>query len=304
MKIAVIGIGGIGGYYGGKLAKAMESNKALQVYFVARGAHKQAIEQKGLRLITADGGDITVHPTLVTDDFSALPVLDACYVCIKQFSLNDAMEKLREKITPNTQMIPLLNGVDVCQRIRKNIPDAVIFPACEYIGTQITAPGVVQQSGGNGIILFGKDPEHPDVKPDELMQVMDQAGIGYRWTDQNLIEIWSKFMFIAPYGLVTASQNLTFGQVLENKHATSLVKGIMAEIKAIAAAEGILLPENIIETAYEKGKNFPYDGKTSFQRDYEQQKPDERELFGQVILDLGKKHGIATPITQQVYQSL
>ena len=117
--------------------------------------------------------------------------------------------------------------------------------------------------------------------------------------------IWSKYMFIAAYGLVTARENKTLGEVLDNKESSQKVKGIMKEIESISKAENIRLSDNIVDDSYLMATNFSYEAKNSFQRDFEiKDKPDERELFGQTIIDLGLKHGIDTRVTKMVYFEL
>lgn len=114
-------------------------------------------------------------------------------------------------------------------------------------------------------------------------------------------EIWEKYIFIAAYGMVTASENKTFGQILEDKELSETVKGIMREIAEIAKKREVNLPATIIEDSFNKAKNFPYETKTSFQRDFEQtDKPNERELFGDTIIRLGEAAGVETVNTKLV----
>jgi len=134
---------------------------------------------------------------------------------------------------------------------------------------------------------------------------MNNAAIKFQWSENYIEEIWSKYIFIAAYGLITASENKTLGEVCEDKELSNKVLGIMHEIVSIGKVEGVKLPEDIAEESYNKAKNFPFDAKTSFQRDYEKKvNRDELELFGQTVIDLGKKHNIATPVVENAYKKL
>lgn len=306
MNIAFIGAGGVGGYFGGKMTQLLKYNISdFNIYFIARGQHLKKIKEDGLKLKTSDSGEFICRPTMATDNIEDLPQLDVCYICVKQYDLLDCIKKLKSKISDNTQIIPLLNGVDIYDRIRSVIKNGVVFPACVYVGTHIESPGVVSQSGGSCTIIFGKDPQNPNFAPDYICYLMKKSNINFNYSEKCIEEIWSKYIFIAAYGLVSASENKTLGEIYNNEHLSNKVIGIMNEIASISQAEGANLPEDIVDASYKKANNFPFETKTSFQRDYEKHNNrDERELFGQTIIDLGKKHNIPTPMTICVYENL
>ena len=224
---------------------------------------------------------------------------------MKQYDLYDCLVSLKTKIKSDTKIIPLLNGVDIYERIREVIPHGYIFPACVYVGTHIEAPGIVAQSGGSCEIVFGEDKKYGGEKPAEICRLMDKAGIRYKWSESHLEEIWNKYIFIAAYGLVTASENKTLGEVYENIELRTKVKRIMEEIIRVGQAENIVFSEDILQISLEKAKSFPYETKTSFQRDFEvPEKKDERDLFGKALLELGMKHNITIPEIEETYAKL
>lgn len=307
MNVGVIGVGGVGGYFGGKLAKLLEQNtrkeelEELKVYFIARNKHLEAIQQNGLILSTVDEGESVCRPTMATDCFDALPELDLCIICVKSYDLDNALKQLKKKIKDTTVIIPLLNGVDIYERIRAVIANGIVCPACVYVGTHIESYGRVVQNGGSCTILFGRDPRRPGVVPESVFRLFEAGGIKYQWCADPYPEIWTKYIFIAAYGMVTASENKTLGQIVASEILSRLVIGIMIEIAAIAAKQGISLPANIVSDSYQKGKNFPYETKTSFQRDFEiSNKLDERELYGDTIVKLGASLGIETPVSKMI----
>lgn len=306
MNIAFIGVGGVGGYFGGKMAQLLKDTSVdFNLYFVARGAHLEQIRKNGLKLKTSDNGEMICNPTLATNNINDLPQLDVCFICVKQYDLDNCLNQLTDKVGKHTQIIPLLNGIDIYNRIRRIIKEGIVFPACVYVGTHIEAPGVVSQSGGSCTIIFGKDPNNKEVEPTGICNLMNKANIKFQWSENYIEEIWNKYIFISAYGLVTASENKTLGEILEDKELSNKVLGIMNEIVSISKTEGVNLSEDIVEKSYNKAKNFPFDTKTSFQRDFERKiNRDERELFGKTIIDLGKKHNLSTPIVENVYRKL
>ncbi len=303
MNIAVIGIGGVGGYFGGKLTQLLNDEKELNIYFIARNRHLDEIKRNGLILDT-DAGQTICRPTLATDDIFELPQLDLGLICVKSYSLDDILVQLKSKIADKTMILPLLNGVDIYERIRTIIKNGAVFPSCVYIGTHTERPGKVTQRGGAGIIHFGKDPNNDYVDP-ELLGIFQKANIKYNWTDNPDIEIWSKFIFIASFGMVTANSNKTLGEVMQSEELSQTIKEIMTEIYQIAAKKQISLPPTIVNDSYQKGKNFPFETKTSFQRDYEdKERPDVRDIFGGTIIRLVEQLGIKTEITKRIYDSI
>lgn len=300
MNIAVIGIGGVGGYFGGKLTQLLHDDKKLNIYFVARNQHLNEIQKNGLILDT-DEYELICKPTKVTDNISELPILDFCLICVKSYDLDKILISLKEKISTKTMLLPLLNGVDIYERIRNIINNGIVFPSCVYIGTHIEKYGKVTQRGGACIIYFGKDPNNSYVNP-VIFDLFKKSKIKYNWLDNPYTEIWSKYIFIASFGLVTAGFNKTIWEVLLSNELSNYVKLIISEIVAIANKKRIVLPASIEIDSYEKGRKFPLNTKTSFQRDFEyKEKPDERDLFGGTIIKMGNELGISTDTTKKIY---
>ncbi|OGI11518.1 MAG: 2-dehydropantoate 2-reductase, partial [Candidatus Margulisbacteria bacterium GWF2_35_9] len=227
MNIGIIGIGGVGGYFGGKLSQVTENNPSINIYFIARNQHLTEIQKNGLRLDT-DEGLFICKPTLSTDRISDLPLLDLCLICVKSYDLTNILIQLKPKIQESTMILPLLNGIDISERIRTIISSGVVFPSCVYVGTHIEKPGTVKQRGGACTIIFGKDPNNSLVNP-VIFDLLKQANIKHTWMENPYTEIWSKFIFIAAFGLVTANFNKTIGEVLQSKELSGFVITIMEE---------------------------------------------------------------------------
>jgi 2-dehydropantoate 2-reductase len=300
-SIGVIGVGGVGGYFGGKLCRLQTSDIGTSISFVARGDHLRAIQSSGLLLCSEDEGDLVCRPSLATDDIEQLPKLDLCLLCVKEFDLSAVLSRLKPIMSEATILLPLLNGVDVYSRIRDVIENGIVLPACVYVGTHIERPGKVFQRGGARRILLGPDPSRPQFSPDELLRVFYRASIKAEWTTNIQAEIWTKFVFICGFGLVSAAKDKTLGEILEDERSRRDVQSIMSEVVSVAKESGVSLPDDIVDASLMKGRGFPHDAKTSFQRDYEcLDKRDERDMFAGALIRIAGEFGIEVPTIRSV----
>jgi len=307
LSVCLIGVGGVGGYFGGKLAHTFSSNpdSSVNIFFVARGKHLEAIKKNGLVLKSPEFGSMTCRPKLATERISDLPEIDIFLIAVKGYDLAGVAVSIRNQIKENTVLIPLLNGADIQERLRNKIKTGIILPACVYISSYVEEPGVVVHIGKPGKIIFGRDQDHPDTIPNEIFKVFEKSSIDYEWKDDANPAIWEKYIFIASLGLISACYNRTLGEILEEPSLKEEVIGIMNEIYSIVLKKNIRLPDEIVDLSLKKAAMFPRDTQTSLQRDIHQKKgKNELELFGGTIIDLGKKLGIPTPTTKKIYREL
>jgi len=307
LNVGVIGVGGVGGYFGGKLAHTFSSNSdsPAHIFFVARGKHLEAIKRNGLVLKSSEFGSITCRPTLATERMSDLPDIDIFLICVKGYDLMNVATFIKDYIKESTIILPFLNGADIQERIRNKIKTGIILPTCVYVSAHIEEPGVVVHIGKPGKIIFGKDPDHPDYVPHEIFRVFEKSLIDFGWKDDANPAIWEKYIFIASFGLISARYNRTLGEILEEPSLKEEVIGIMNEVYSIASKKNIRLPDGIVHLSLKKAATFPRDTQTSLQRDINQKKgKSELELFGGTIIDLGKKLSIPTPTTEKIYREL
>lgn len=302
-NIVTLGIGGVGGYFGGLLARHYRGSGTATT-FVARGAHLQAIRRKGLLLNTAAQSGLLCRPDRATDAIEQLDAPDLCLVCVKGYDLDEVSRQLAPLVTDETVLMPLLNGVDIRERIRRRVKSGIVLPACVYVSASIDKPGVVTQKGMAGLLIFGRDPDHPDYDPSAVARLFEQAGVSVKYAEDAYPAIWEKYLFIASFGLVTAWADKTFGAVLEDAQLHGLVRAIMEEIRTLAAKGGVGLGEGIIETSLEKAGNFPYETKTSYQRDVEKGARNEGDLFGGTVVRLGRELGVPTPVAERLYREI
>jgi 2-dehydropantoate 2-reductase len=305
-NICILGVGGVGGYFGGKIAYFFSQNKQHdhKICFVARGKHLEKIKTDGLILDT-DDGEFVCKPDFATDDISAIPSPDLVLLCCKSYDLEAAVKQLAPKLNNETIILPLLNGVDIYERIRKITNKGFVLPSCVYVVTHLEKPGLVIQRGSYADIISGSDPQHPEFVSDTIISFLTSLGIRFKWSDDPLPAIWEKYIFIASYGMVTAYSGKHFALVNSDDRLIGMVADVIKEIQAIAGRKNVRLPDDILEKTLKKGINIPPDSRTSYQRDVETKgRLNESDIYGEAIERMGEEFGIPTPVTSYLYAEI
>jgi len=302
MKIAVVGLGGMGGYFGGKLALKYAGSPEHRVVFIARGEHLAAIRREGLLLKTVEG-DYKVVADLATDNPVEAGVCDLVLFCVKEYDLEAAAAGLVPLLHEKTVVLPVLNGVDIAERLRSILPRGVVLSGCVYISTFIEAPGVVHQVGGTCQLIFGPDDGQAETyRP--LEAFLKAAGIKAELSSEVAVPLWTKYLFVSPMAGVTSLMAKSFGEVMEDEKGRGMVRGLMAEIAALARAKGIPLPADSEESGLSRIARFPYETKSSLQLDYEKGRRTEVELFIGYVVRTGQTLGVPTPLHEELYAAL
>lgn len=303
MKALVVGIGGVGGYFGGKLAKAYSSSPDHSVTFVARGEHLQKIREQGLAVSTKDEGSWIARPDLATDRPADAGQVDIVLFSVKGYDLEQAAELVKPCIHEDTALISLLNGIDNAERLSAVIDRGHILNGCVYISAFLAAPGSITQVGGPCTLIFG--PEEGPLEPYRpIEQFLKDAGVKATLTDDIASALWSKYIFVGPLGGVTSLSGKSLGGVIENEELRSLLAGMMEEVSAVARARDIVLPEDIVKNSIETASNFPYETKTSIQLDFEKGNRTELDTFVGFLVKAARDLGIDAPLHERVYREL
>ena len=304
-NICIYGIGGVGGYFGGRIAnKISKDNSTIQISFIGRGEHLRTIQKQGLNLVT-DQEEFFCFPNIATDDIRHIPSPDLYLICVKGYDLNDAAISISKNSSADTIILPLLNGIDIYERIRASLPKAIISPAAVYISSRIEQPGIIRQKGPEGHIVFGKDPKYSKFDYQYIIEFFKEMGISSTWYDNPYPAIWEKYIFISAFSLITAYSGKTIGEVLADDNLKGMTEKIMKEVILIGKAKKMDFEQDIIEKTLQKAQNFPYETKTSFQRDYEKgNNRHEGDIFGDNLIRLAKEHEICIPIISEVYGAL
>jgi 2-dehydropantoate 2-reductase len=305
-NILVIGIGGVGGYFGGKIAYSLsQSNPDNQhITFLARGKHLEKIRNDGLELITPEGKFIC-NPTLATDNLDNVPIPDLVLICTKSYDLENIISQLDAIISKNTVLLPLLNGIDIVERIRRKTGNGIILPSCVYIASHVSQPGTVIQQGPYGTIISGAGKNISFLEPDLLIKLFEKAGTKFKWVEDPYSSIWEKYIFVASFAMVTAYSQKTFYEVIHDDQLCNLLKEVMSEITFLAKESGINVPSDIFKSSLQKAGNLPRDAKTSYQRDIETKgNKNEGDIFGSTIIEKGKLLHIETPVTESLFKEI
>jgi len=302
MRIAVIGLGGVGGAFGGRLAVRYEGAPDHEVVFIARGDHLQAIRERGLSLLTP-GGDFLARPFLATDDPATAGPFDLVLFAVKGYGLEAAARAIAGNVHDKTVIIPLLNGVDITERLQGILPRGIFLYGAVYVSAFIESPGVVRQVSPAGRLIFG--PADGNVANfHHIDRLFQDAGIISELTADPKAALWTKFIFICPAASVTSLLQESFGEVLNDPEAREMLAGMIGEVERIARAKGIGLPGDISAATLAKIRQFPPQTKTSLQLDFEKGRDTEIDILTGFIVKAGRELRIPTPLHDRVYETL
>lgn len=303
--IVVIGLGGVGGYFGFKISQNNEIFEHYTISFIARGDTYKKVKEDGLTLISPEVRNNITRSNAVYENINEIVNPDLVLICVKEYDLERVCTELKEVINHETILLPMMNGADIYDRIRKIIPENVILPSCIYVASHIKEKGVVEHKGKAGKMIFGKDPQHLSENIDWVVNVMKESRIDFDFKDNPLTDIWTKFIFIASFGLVTAKYNSSIGTVCNDAVQKNEATEIMKEIEEIARQKEIFLEEGIIDKTFEKASTFPPETPTSLQLDINSGKENsELELFAGAIIRYGNELGVNVPFTQKIYEEI
>lgn len=298
MKILIYGIGGVGGYFGGKLALTNH-----QVTMIARGKHLKAIKENGLE-VKSITGNFNVKPHLVTDDLSKIDTPDLVIFGVKSWQLEQSIKDILQYCDENTIFLPLQNGANNAEQLNNVVSkDQVLAGLCRMISF-VESPGVISNPSIAPSLLFG---EQDNVKTDRVIKICDiftTAGIDAAIPENIQVAIWKKFLFITTISAIGGLTRAPIGVLRETLYLKDIMTKTAQEVFAVATAKGIVLPENTIEQTYKAIHRQEYKTTASTQRDIMEEKPSELENFNGYIVKEGKRLGIPTPVNEMIYELL
>jgi 2-dehydropantoate 2-reductase len=274
----------------------------VEIDFIARGENEKVIKAKGLT-IESEEGVFVAHPKIVTVNPEAIGKSDYLICCIKSYDLEKNLGELAPLIGDNTIILPLLNGVDSYERIRKIFPHAKVWEGCVYIVSRLIAAGHIRQTGTAVSLHFGDDNAH-SLESTRLLKIFSDAGIDAKLSDNIRQTIWEKFLFISPLATLTCYLNQSIGPILENKESEKLLEDLITELYALAKARGINLTPGMVTAALRRMAALPYDATSSMHDDLQKNKNIEVESLTGYVVKLGRELNVPTPIYQKLYETL
>lgn len=299
MRVAIFGTGGVGGYFGGRLAQA-----GVEVIFIARGATLQALQTNGLKVDSLKG-DFTVHPVHASDNPTSVGVVDVVLIGVKAWQIPVIAPNIRPLIGPDTLVVPLQNGVDAPAQLAEELGDEhVIGGLCGLISF-VAKPGYICHVGLDPFIKFGELDNHVSDRVKELHKAfMQTVGVAVEIPDDIQVAMWRKFLLIASWSGIGAITRVPLGAFLGLPQTRQLLRGVMQEIFSVAHARGIALPEEVIRNTLDFMDSSPPTGTASMQRDIMEGRHSELESQTGAVVRMGQEVGIETPINTFIYHSL
>ena len=297
MKIAIIGTGGVGGYFGGKLAKA-----GYDVTFLARGEHLLAIQQKGL-IVKSILGDFTIDPVKVTDRIDTIGLTDLVILGVKAWQIKDISKELLTIIKKDTTVLPLQNGVMAAEELRESInKENIIGGLCRII-SKIDAPGVITHFGMEPSIIFGELNYSGTERIELIKNIFDKSGINSQISDDITADLWKKFIGICVSGLLAVTKT-TYGELRELNETRQLMIEMLKEIYLLSQKIGMNIEDGFVEKTISVIDTYPYGSTSSLTRDVWEGRPSEIEYQNGAVVRLGEKYGVDTPVNRFVYYTI
>ncbi len=298
MKIAVIGAGGVGGYFGARLAAA-----GNDVTFVQRGPHLEAMRAGGLRVVSPLG-DVELATVTATDDTADIGPVDVVLVTVKSGHTDQAADSIKALLGSETAVITLQNGIENEDRLVAVLGRGHVMGGTAYILSLIEAPGVIRHSGQNARIIFGELDGALSPRARAFHEVCRAAGIDAHLSADIGTELWVKFVFLCPHNGLTALTRLPIGRVRDDPECREILRQATQELLALAAARGIDLPAALRDDPMARYDALPRDMTSSMHYDITHGKPLELEWLNGAVVRMGRENGVATPVNQVIYAAL
>lgn len=298
MRIAIMGTGGMGGYYGGHLAASGQD-----VTFIARGKHLTAMQEKGL-LVTGANGDIHVNPAKATDDPGSIGPVDVVLFCVKLYGAEAAAEAIKPIIGPETMVISVMNGVDGPDRIEKIIGPGHVLGGAAYAYAKIDEPGVIRYGTDLSRLVFGEMDGTISERAIAFRDICRAADFHAEVSGNIETTLWEKFVMLTTNAGLTSITRKPAGEIYSDPDLKAVAVDLMKEVVTVAEAKGIELPSDIVERCIAITESFPPGMYASMYHDLAAGRPMEVQSFSGLIAKLGDELGVPVPHHQTIYACL
>lgn len=299
MKIAVIGSGGVGGFYGGHLARV-----GCDVSFVARGAHLQALRERGLTIESEAHGDVHLPQVKVTDDPATIGTVDLVILAVKLWDIEDAAKKLKPIVGPHTAVLSLQNGVIKDDILRREFGDKTVMGGVAYVATHIARPGVIHQTGKLQRLLFGEYDGRRSARAEALLAAAQRAGIDVELVADIRRTLWEKYVFLVGLSGSTTAMRQPIGPIRENPQTRAFLHDLMRETVAVGRAHGVALPEDYADQRLAFADTVAADMTSSMHHDLERGNRLEVAWLSGGVVQLGRAVNVPTSVNRAVWDVL
>lgn len=300
-KIAVVGIGGVGGYLAGMLVPAFP-----HVTLAARGARGETIAKDGLTLHSEYQGERRVRPERVEFEAMRLSPQDYIFLCVKNYSLEQAVEEIKGAVTDKTVVIPVMNGVDAGERTRRLLGKGIVVDSLIYIVSFAGEDYSIYQQGNFADVRIGiMDADEGERRAvAETAEILSLAGVDYEVAEDIEQEIWRKYILNCAFNVATAAYDNTIGELRDDPAKTQEYKDLVWEAYAVARAKGVHVTEEHARIIEERFYKYAYDATSSLQRDVRAGKPSEVDVFSGYLVRTARALGVDVPVSEKMYGML
>ena len=298
MRIAIMGTGGVGGYYGGLL-----SQQGQEVIFIARGAHLQAMRAQGLHVKSVHG-DFLVSPARATDDPAEVGPVDLILFTTKTYHTDVAAQAIKPLVGQETVVVPLQNGIDAAERLGAYVGREHLVGGVTWLSAAIEAPGVIGQYSQFRRVVLGEFDGKMTARLKTIYETLQATGIAVELSADILKVLWTKFVFISAASALGSLTRATIGEYRQVPETREVLTEALKEVAAVAQARGVTLAGDLVAKTLEFIDNAAPDMKTSMQRDVEAGRPSELESMIGVVPRLGRQTGVSTPVMRLAYAVL
>jgi 2-dehydropantoate 2-reductase len=288
MRIAVVGAGGVGGYFGGRLAES-----GADVTFLARGAHLEAMRQRGLR-ITSPNGDVHVRRVQAVDDPSAIGPVDIVLFAVKLYDTTSALTAIPPLLGPDTAVIPLQNGVDSVATLTRALGAAHTAGGTCYVSAVIAEPGVIRHTAMSQLI-FGEVDRTRSARLTAFYEVCRRATFQSTLSDDIMLDIWSKFVRLSVMSGMTAAARCPLGVIHEDPELWAMLQRAVREAMDVAHAKGVAVAASTVEDVARAYAALPPQTKSSMLEDLERGRRLELPWLSGAVVRIGREVGVPTP---------
>ena len=298
MRFLVVGAGGVGGYFGGKLAA--DGN---EVVFVARGAHREAMARDGLT-VHAETGEIRIDTPLLHESPETTGLCDVVLVCVKLWDLAPAADLIRPCLGQDSAVVPLQNGVAAVDILSERLGAPHVLGGVAQVAARIERPGVIRQTGGFQRLVFGERDGSRSWRAESLLAACEAAGIDALLSERIEVDIWRKFVLLAPMAGAAGLHRASLGTVLADPAHAAQLEALVAETLAVARAKGVALPDDLLDKTLKAYRGMPDAMKPSMLHDLEAGRRLELDWLNGQVVKLGRELGVATPENAAVQEAL
>ena len=298
MRIAVFGTGGVGGFFGGRLARAGED-----VTFIARGEHLRAIRTNGLKVDSTEG-DFVVYPARATDDVKEVGEIELVILGVKAWQVPEAARAIKPIVGGNTSVLPLQNGVDAVSQLVDELGTKPVIGGLCRIVSYVVEPGHIRHAGFEPSIIIGEIDNRRTERIARIEQVFKHAGLNISIANDIQVALWTKFLFIASFSGVGAMANAPAGVIRSDPKWRGHIRNAMNEIYTLAHARGVKLPPDSFDKVMSSVDGLPEDATSSMQRDIAAGKPSELESQNGAVVRMAREAGVEVPTHELIYETL